>query len=146
MNIFGVALSTADLWLLALIIPCLGWLIPHRLTLWRERRVLLRDRVLEFEAAFAPEVAVLHDGITAINSLSSALEKHRAAIVKILPYLNRCDRARLQRAWDEYSGKNDGFHESEAEVVILGYNHPDLFKKGVKRFHALHSCLRNLTT
>jgi hypothetical protein len=126
----------------ALFVP----LAVHRLTLWRDSRNAMRAVATAYRTAFADEVLSFQHDATGMFTLTDSFEKHRAAVTTALPLLSKRDRARVQRAWDDYCGKNDAAKELSLAVVIQGYSHPDFMQQGRHRFLVLSSALDHLAT
>ncbi|MBU1666393.1 MAG: hypothetical protein KKG92_13500, partial [Gammaproteobacteria bacterium] len=90
---------------------------------------------------FSDEVIAFENGTATMHKLADAFFKHKTAVNRAMLLLGRKDSTRMEKAWKEYCGESDGFHSSESDVYVLGYNHPDRIALGKQRFRALYSCL-----
>lgn len=109
MDVFGIRVSDLDLWLLGAAGMGLAWLIPHRLSLYRERRTALHNAIATFRAAFISDLSTLRE--LQINQtgqvhaiLRAAYPTHEAAFLEFERNLGMLARQRLRRRWMDYRG------------------------------------------
>ena len=111
MNLFGVELSTTDLWLLGCVAACLAWFIPHRLSLARELRSTRRNAGIKFRSAVLGAITGLYpvpsnwpkNKLKIIEDLENRFPALQAAVAEFSPHLQRHKRWLFQRAWKRYS-------------------------------------------
>lgn len=109
MDVFGIRLSDLDLWLLGAAGMGLAWLIPHRLSLYRERRTALHNAIATFRAAFAYDISTLrelqiHQTGEVHDILRAAYPTHEAAFLEFERNLGTVARLCLRRRWMKYRG------------------------------------------
>lgn len=109
MDVFGIRLSDLDLWLLGAAGMGLAWLIPHRLSLYRERRTALHNAIVTFRAAFASDLSIIrelriHQTGQVHEILRAAYPRHEAAFLEFERNLGTVARLYLRRRWMKYRG------------------------------------------
>ncbi|ODU49189.1 MAG: hypothetical protein ABS92_06565 [Thiobacillus sp. SCN 63-374] len=114
-----------------------------------QRYLATRNAVLVFKSAFSPEIAAIANGSYTIDTFSGAFQRHEAAINAIRPILPERYQRKLQKAWNEYCGKNTDL-ELEPEEYVQAFNallyseHKEMFGELKARFKSLHGCLDGL--
>lgn len=124
--------------------------IGHELSVDRERKSILRSAVQKYKSSFAPEISAVSNNLYAMDTFSSAFERHEAAVDTVRPILPVRYQRKLQEAWDEYCGKgsdigfdDEGFVQATSATFML-IDDKKHFYDFKKRFHNLHSCLDKL--
>jgi hypothetical protein len=148
-TIFDIPLSASDLWLLGIA----GTLISFLAGVWvadhRAKMAAIRPAVHSYKCAFAPEIAAVSNGSYTIDTFSAAFQRHEAAVNAIRPLLSERYRRKLQKAWNEYCGKDTDLGLEPEEYVqafnaLLYSNHREMFGELKNRFAVLHGCLDDL--
>ncbi len=109
MDVLGIRLSDLDLWLLAAASTGFAWLIPHRLSLYRQRRAALCNAIDTFRAAFASDLSTLrelqiHQTGQVHDILRAAYATHEMAFLDFERNLGPVARLCLRRRWMKYRG------------------------------------------
>lgn len=116
MDILGIYLSSTDLWLLAVAGGCLAWLVPHRLTLWREGSARRANASVKFRAAIVDALSGLYpvptgwpkDALEIIQVLEKAFPKMQSAVAEFRPHVPWYKKRGFDQAWRTYRLGNDG--------------------------------------
>lgn len=116
MNLFGVELGPADLWLLASAAACLAWFVPHRLSLSRELRSARRHAGIRFRSAVLGALSGLYpvpsnwpsNKLRIIEDLEARFPGLQTAVEEFRPHLPLHKRWLFQRAWRVYRLGEDG--------------------------------------
>lgn len=116
MNLFGVDLSSSDLWLLGAAGACIAWLVPHRLSLARERRARRLSAASVFRFAVITELKGLYpspvqwpaDAIRIIDVLEGKFSALESAVVEFRCHLPFWSRWLFDRTWRIYRLGEDG--------------------------------------
>lgn len=153
MDVLGIRLSELDLWLLGAAGAGLAWLIPHRLSLYRERRTALCNAIGTFRAAFVSDLSTLrelqiHQTGQVHDILCAAFATHEMAFLDFERNLGPVARLCLHRRWMKYRGPYPVAPELPTEdrryrlAHFIGSSVED---EEVKRKHAI-AVLTKLTT
>lgn len=109
MDLLGIELSGSDLWLLAAAGASLGWLIPHRLAIARDRRIREMAARAAFRKAFVETMSGLRE--LSVNEpgqvhsiLRGSYPEHEAAYLALRSELGLFGKAALSRKWMAYRG------------------------------------------
>ena len=116
MNLFGIELNPADLWLLAGAAACLAWLVPHRLSLSRESRRARRDAGIRFRSAVLGALSGLYpipsdwpsSKLNIIENLEARFPGLQTAVEEFRPNLPLYSRWLFERSWTVYRLGSDG--------------------------------------
>lgn len=135
MYIFGLHLSTADLWLLALLVPCLGWLIPHRLTLSREANTRKIAARASYRLAFDDVLLNLRENPDcAIAQIAFGChQQHLSAIDKFRSSIHIWQRCSFEKAVTNYKESNDIACDFGSVFAVALSENTDIARK--KREH-----------
>lgn len=152
-NIFS-SFSETERWVIGLIVlvgggiiaQWIGQRISHGLSISREKRSILRSAVNTYKSAFDTEIAALSNDEIGLDVFAKAFDRHKDAVDSIRPILPEGYQRKLQKAWDEYRGKDNdlGFEEEEfvqAWSATLFHGGREYFREFIKRFQNLHTCL-----
>jgi hypothetical protein len=104
MDVFGVALSGRDLWLLGGVGLLLAWLVPHRLSLTRDQLARRLAACTAIVDAFRPELLAIQQTDQDIGRFiltDAAFKKHSTAIITHRRHLSWMQRIRLYYAWKQ---------------------------------------------
>ena len=104
---------------------------------------------LDYKMAFATCIATISNDCYAIDSFSADFTLHKSAVDNIRPILSERDQRKLQKAWNEYTGKDKNLGMSGKEYVaamsaMSVSTNNELFDEFKKNFINLHGCLDNL--
>jgi len=116
MNLFGILLSNTDLWLLAIAGACVAWLIPHRLTLSREKEARHVAACQKFQSTILTELSGLYPlptewpkrDIQIIDILKAKLPTLQASVTEFANVLPWYKRYFFLKAWRTYRLGKDG--------------------------------------
>lgn len=116
MNILGINLSTSDLWLLGAASACLAWLVPHRLSFWREREARRAAACVKFQNSVLTALSGLYpvpsnwpdEKITIIKILEGRFQPLQAAVAEFRKSLPWYKKFFFDRAWRIYRLGKDG--------------------------------------
>ena len=116
MDILGIHLNQAELWLLAIIGACIALLVPHRLAVSREQQAAYRVASVKFRSAILNELSGLYPIPTGwpqiemaiIDILKSKFSTLQAAVTEFANVLPWYRRYFFYQAWRRYRlGKDD---------------------------------------
>jgi len=109
------------------------------------------NAVVAFKSAFAPEIADISNDSYSIDvfPFAEAYYRHMTAVDTIRPILPARYQRKLQKAWDEYRGKDNKLGMDDEEFIrdfsaTITLEDKTLFNDFEKRFNNLHSCLDEL--
>lgn len=145
MDLFGISLSSTDLWLLAAAATCLAWFVPHRLAVARENRNRFCAAADKLHGAFGPALAFLerarlhgshHERPDASVFLRDAFVPHAAAVQAFRPFVGRIRRKDYDNAWRQYC---ETAHAGTVEAVFMAeaINQGDPWKALQDLIHAM---------
>ena len=149
MNVFDITLSTFDLWLLGIAGTLILFLAGIWVTDHRNKMSAIRPAVYAYKSAFAPEIAAVANDSYNFDTFGGAFQRHEAAVNTIRPFLPKRYQRNLQKAWNDYCGKNTDLGLEPEEYVqafnaFLYSNNREMFGELKNRFAALHGCLDDL--
>jgi hypothetical protein len=131
MNIFGIILNNADLWLLAIAGACLAWLVPHRLSVWRERNNRRVIASAAFRAAIEKELGPMltkfpTDSPEIDGRLKHAFPALESAVREFRRHVPLLQRRGFNRVWLIYHcAYPDNWKEGECYHHYLGSHSPE---------------------
>lgn len=153
MDVFSIRLSDLDLWLLGAAGMGLAWLIPHRLSLYRERRTALHNAIATFRAAFTSDLSTLrelriHQTGQVNDILRAAYPRHEAAFLEFKRNLGPVARLCVHHRWMKYRGPYPLAPELPTEDMRYRLSHfigSTIDDEEAKRNHAI-AVLTKITT
>lgn len=116
MNAFGIYLSSTDLWFLAVAGACCAWLIPHRLSISRERNNAFRIASIKFRESVLRSLSGLYPiptnwperTLEIIKILEDIFPQFQIAVTEFRAILPWHKRRGFDRAWRIYRLGTDG--------------------------------------
>lgn len=127
MNIFGFDLSNVDLWLLGVASVCLAWLIPHRLTIWRERHARRAAACIAFRAAILAKLGAIYpdsykwpDDIRSF--LRDAFPALQIAVSDFREFVPWWRRKAFDLAWQRYYGNTPDQNEPHLYYQYMAFD------------------------
>ena len=134
---------------LGLIASIIGAIATHTLTEKRDSRNFLRTTFKKYKSSFADGIAATNNDTFGIDTFSRDFDKYERAVDEIRPFLCETDQRNLQKAWDQYCGKNNDLGMNAKEIIsadsaMIYTENKELFQEFIKRFNNLHSCLDHL--
>lgn len=121
MDIFGIRISSADLWLFGIAGTAVAWLIQHWFSTWRDRHNRFVAASITFRAAFNDALLRL----TASREATSTIvfqnhNNHLAAIIAFNPYVPWYSKRSFDCAAKEYSLQaNIQNHKGPIEALVF---------------------------
>ena len=125
MNIFGIILSSIDLWLLSIAGGLSIIFIQHRLATSKESQSAFLDASTKLREAFSSALARLenarlhgstHDVPDVDGLLQSHFEKHSAAVEEFRQFVSIFRRHGYKKAWQQYC---EIAHVATVEAVFM---------------------------
>lgn len=111
-----------------------------------QRYLVIRNAVHTYKSSFSDCVSAIANNSFALDTFARDFEKHMTAVDSIRHILPKRHQKKLQKAWDDYCGKNTVLG-LEPEEYIQAYNamlystNKEMFNEFKVRFNVLHSCL-----
>ena len=146
MNFFGITLDGTDLWLLAIAGASLAWLIPHRLSISRERQSSFRAAAVKFRSAVLGTLSGLYpipahwpgSGNAVDQTLRAAFPALQTAVTEFKDSLPRRHRRAFDQAWFIYRLGSDGREiDKQCYHQYMGFSSPDkVIPDSKDTFHA----------
>lgn len=107
MYVFGFTISATDLSLLGVVGLLLAWFIPHRLSLWRERKTRRASACADFRASILSALSGIYPPTARWPEdislrLIATLPAVKAACVALAPHLAWVPRKALAKAYRAY--------------------------------------------
>jgi hypothetical protein len=126
-----------------------GSMLNHFFSNKRRRQEIYSKAVIAFKSAFSPEIAAISKNLYAMDTFPIAFSRHESAVDNIRPILPERYQRKLQEAWNEYCGKDNGVGMESKEFIAacnasLYSTDQELFKSLKKHFQDLHGCLDKL--
>ena len=102
MDVFGITLTAADLSLLGVVGLVLAWLVPHRLTIARDRQSRFRAASSQFLAAIDTSAFSRTNSRALYNAFLGARDSHTNAAARFRKHLGLFKKLQFDRAWKAY--------------------------------------------
>lgn len=131
--------------LIAVLVALIGILGAFSL----QRYIAIRNAVHAYKSAFTDCSAAIANNVFAIDTFINDFNRHKAAVDAIRQIIPKRHQRKLQKAWNEYCGKDSGigFDAKEYVQAINATIHSTdmtLFNDFKTKFNALHGCLNDL--
>jgi hypothetical protein len=137
-------------WSIGIVVSLLGIIAVHRLVEARNIRQSMRQHVNTFKSSFKKQISNSRGiGKFYMGDMASSFSDHESAVQEIIPVLPERYQRKLQKAWDEYTGKNNGLGYEPEEYIrtmwaCVELGQPEMSENIEKKFHHLHTCLDDL--
>ncbi len=135
MTVFEIiTLTDTDLWLLAIAGAGLAWLVPHWLSISRERQKSFQASSVKFRSSVLSALSGLHpipvnwpDHGNAVDKiLRAAFPVLQSAVAEFRDSLSVCDRRDFDQAWFIYRLGADGRElDKQCYHQYMGFSSPD---------------------
>lgn len=136
MEIFGLNLGTAELSLLALLVPLSGWVILHRLTLWREVNTRKFAARAAYRLAFDDVLLNIRENpdCSIAQIAFSCHPQHLSAIDKFRSTIKFWQRGSFERAVASYKVAHDTAGDFGSVFAVVLSENTEIARAKRKRY------------
>jgi len=82
-----------------------------------QRYLAIRNAVHTYKSAFSGSLSAIGNDAFSLDTFTIDFERHKDAVDAVRPILPKRYRRKLQKAWDEYRGKNNNLGFDDVEFI-----------------------------
>lgn len=118
MNIFRIAISKTDIYLLTICGALIAIWIKHRLNLGIRRKNAIEANVKEFIAVFSEFILILQTkgALFPDTKMKEFIKQHEMAAINLRMLLDWWERMKFNRYWNQYKKKTYKYYNAPAQL------------------------------